>query len=173
MSDEIENVKKRLKVIEAAIKELTETDLYLAKQIFGITAPTEMNIASRTMTGAEGKQFRKLFDEKLDIAKAKLTKAKTPAEAFQILIEFDNEVSDYVTATKVDTADKAMDIAHSFIKKYVPVALPLKAERKNDEWLVDIDVGALAVKVAKVKVDAKTGDVLSYDIPTKASKKTK
>jgi len=28
-------------------------------------------------------------------------------------------------------------------------------------------VGALAVKIAKVKVDARTGDILSYDIPEK------
>jgi len=64
-----------------------------------------------------------------------------------------------------------MDIAHTFIKKYSPVALPLKAVRENDVWLVDIDVGALAVKVAKVKVDARTGDILSYDIPERTEKK--
>ena len=66
-----------------------------------------------------------------------------------------------------------MEIAHSFIKKYSPVALPLKAERKDDVWLVDIYVGALAVKIAKVKIDARTGDILSYDIPTKKVKKAK
>jgi len=60
-----------------------------------------------------------------------------------------------------------MEIAHSFIKKYSPVALPLKAVKEGDAWLVDIDVGALAVKIAKVKVDARTGDILSYDIPEK------
>ena len=60
-----------------------------------------------------------------------------------------------------------MEIAHTFIKKYSPVALPLKAVKEDDVWLVDIDVGALAVKIANVKVDARTGDILSYDIPQK------
>ncbi|MDI6814671.1 MAG: hypothetical protein QMC90_01095 [Dehalococcoidales bacterium] len=58
-----------------------------------------------------------------------------------------------------------MEIAHSFIKKYSPVALPMKADKEGDVWLVDI--GPLAVKVAKVKVDARTGDILSYEIPPK------
>ena len=64
-----------------------------------------------------------------------------------------------------------MEVAHSFIKKYSPVALPLKAVKEKDFWLVDIDVGALAVKVAKVKVDARTGDILSYEIPERTEKK--
>jgi len=167
MAGELEKFERRLKATEDAIKQLMKQDLLLAKGVVSAVAPMEINIAARTMPSEEGKRLKKLFDKKGEAAKVKLSEAKTIAEVFEILINFDNEISDYVRAAKVDTADKAMEIAHSFIKKYVPVALPLKAERKDDEWLVDIDVGALAVKVAKVKVDARTGDVLSYEIPEK------
>jgi len=66
---------------------------------------------------------------------------------------------------EVESAAKATEIAHSFIKKYRPIALPLKAIRENDVWNVEIDVGPLAVKIAKVKIDAKTGGIISYEIP--------
>ena len=67
----------------------------------------------------------------------------------------------------VKSASEATEVASSFIKKYIPIAQPVKAIRDDDVWLVDIDVGALAVKIAKVKIDAKTGDILSYEIPEK------
>ncbi|GAI38294.1 unnamed protein product, partial [marine sediment metagenome] len=44
-------------------------------------------------------------------------------------------------------------------------ALPVKAIREDNVWSVDIDVGPLAVKIAKVKIDAKTGGIISYEIP--------
>ena len=66
---------------------------------------------------------------------------------------------------EVKSAEEATEIAHSFIKKYRPIALPLKALREDDVWNVDIDVGPLAVKIAKVKIDAKTGNIISYEIP--------
>jgi len=66
---------------------------------------------------------------------------------------------------EIKTAEKATAIAHSFIKKYRSFARPVKAIREDDAWLVDIDVGPLAAKIAKVKIDAKTGDILEYTIP--------
>ena len=66
---------------------------------------------------------------------------------------------------EVKSAKEATEIAHSFIKKYRPIALPLKAVREGDVWFVEIDVGPLAVKIAKIKIDAKTGDIISYEIP--------
>jgi uncharacterized membrane protein YkoI len=167
MSDEIENIKKRLVVVEGAIKDLRETDLFIAKRLFRFVAAMTLNLVSRTMIGEDARRFHELFSKKLEALDENLREAKNPEEAFEPLARFDSEVTDYVRAAKVDTADKAMEIAHSFIKKYSPVALPLKAERKDDVWMVDIDVGALAVKVAKVKVDARTGDILSYEIPEK------
>ena len=167
MSSEMGDIEKRLKAIEDSLKKLGEMDLFIAKQIVGSVAPMELNIATRTMKGEEAEIFTKLFSEKSKAIRERLDVAKTPADAINLLVEFDNEISEFVRAAKVDTADKAMEIAHSFIKKYSPVALPLKAVREDDVWLVDIDVGALAVKVAKVKVDARTGDILSYEIPQK------
>jgi len=160
MSSEIEDIKKRLTILE-------KQDLWLAKQFVSSVLTTELNIAARTMKGEEAKEFNTLFAKKREDLEKKLEEAKTIESVFKLLIEFDKEIGDYIRAAKVDTADKAMEIAHSFIKKYVPVALPLKAVKEGNVWLVDIDVGALAVKVAKVKVDARTGDILSYDIPEK------
>ena len=168
MSSEIEDIRKQLRAIENSIKELTGMDLFIAQEIVARLVSVEVNLAGRTMRGEEAEKFRRLFWEKADtIVGKRLNEAKTPAAALKLVEEFDKEISDFIQAAKVDTADKAMEIAHSFIKKYSPVALPLKAVREKDVWLVDIDVGALAVKIAKVKVDARTGDILSYEIPEK------
>jgi len=64
---------------------------------------------------------------------------------------------------KVDTVEHAMDIAHSFMKKDNPVALPLKAQRRDDFWLVDVDVGAVRMEIVRVKIDAKTGEILGHE----------
>ncbi len=103
----------------------------------------------------------------MDATRDKIGALKAVKSVFDIAIRFDSEISDYIKAEKVATADQAMEIAHSFIKKYSPVALPMKADREGDVWLVDVDVGALSVKIAKIKVDARTGDILSYEIPPK------
>ena len=170
MAEEIKEILARLKAIEEGIVKLGEQDLSLAKEIVCALAPMEMNIAARTMEDEELKAFIETFSKKEEEAKKELESAKTIESAISVLRNFDAEIANYVQATKVDTAEKAMEIAHSFIKKYNAVALPLKAMREDDTWLVDIDVGALAVKVAKVKIDARTGDIVSYEIPQKASK---
>jgi len=156
----MEELRKRLTALE-------KQDLWLAKQLVGSIVPVEFNIAARTFKGEEAKEFHTRFAPKREELKKKLDEAQTIETVFKILFEYDKEIADYVTAAKVDTADKAMEIAHSFIKKYSPVTLPLKAVKEGDVWLVDIDVGALAVKIANVKVDARTGDILSYEIPPK------
>ncbi len=66
---------------------------------------------------------------------------------------------------EIKTAPKATAIAESFIKKYRFFARPLKAIREGDIWLVEIDVGPLTPIIAKVKVDAKSGEILEYNIP--------
>jgi hypothetical protein len=168
MSKELEELRHRLELAEKEIKELRSEDLLIAKMVAGCVVPLELNIATRTMNGERARQFHGRFSKKEEELKKRVVNAKTTKEVFDLLGKFDSEVGDYIRATKVATAEKAMEIAHSFIKKYSPVALPLKAVRENDTWLVDIDVGALAVKVAKIKVDAKTSDIISYDIPTKS-----
>lgn len=65
---------------------------------------------------------------------------------------------------EVKTASEATDIALTFMKKYRWFARPLKAVREGDVWFVEIDVGPLTTDVAKVKIDAKTGDILEYTV---------
>jgi len=66
---------------------------------------------------------------------------------------------------EIKSAKEATEVALSFIKKYRFIARPLKAVREDNTWLVEIDVGPLATIIAKVKVDAKSGDILEYTIP--------
>lgn len=154
------------------IKELRKQDLLIVKMIGRLIFPMELRIATTWLEADKKKSFLELWDKKMDAVAKKLGDAQTVKTAFDVIYEFDKELVAYVRAAKIDTADKAMDIAHSFIKKYSPVALPLKAVKEGDVWLVDIDVGPLAVKIAKVKVDARTGDILSYEIPEKGSKES-
>jgi len=68
-------------------------------------------------------------------------------------------------AGEVKSAAEATEIARNFIKKYRVIAAPLKAVREGGAWLVEIDVGPLFKSVAKVRIDALTGEVLEYAIP--------
>ena len=159
MSNEIEDLKKQV--------------LSIAQTLSGVVCETNYNMLLLFFKGEEYSAYVERWKKKEETTIKEIHDATTVKQALDIALNFYNELFTYLKAAKVDTADKAMEIAHSFIKKYVPVALPLKAVRTDDVWLVDIDVGALAVKVAKVKVDARTGDILSYDIPTKKAKKAK
>lgn len=66
---------------------------------------------------------------------------------------------------KVGSAPQATEIAMAFVKKHRFLLRPLSAVRENGNWLVKIDVGPLLKEVATVKIDARTGDILEYDIP--------
>jgi len=66
---------------------------------------------------------------------------------------------------EVKSAKRATEIAQTFIKKDRMFARPLKATREDDTWHVEIDVGPIFVIVAKVRIDAKSGDILEYTIP--------
>lgn len=66
----------------------------------------------------------------------------------------------------IKSAAEATEIAGSFIKKYRWFARPIKAVRENDAWLVEIDVGPFSTIIAKIKIDAKSGDILEYTIPS-------
>jgi len=77
------------------------------------------------------------------------------------------EIAEHAQGEKVDDAERAMEIAHYYMKKDRTVALPMKAVRQNDVWLVDIDIGAVRLEIATVKIDAKTGDILSHEITQK------
>lgn len=67
---------------------------------------------------------------------------------------------------EVKSAASATEIALSFIKKHHWFARPMKAVREDNTWLVEIDVGPFARTIAKVKVDAMSGDILEYTVPS-------
>jgi len=67
--------------------------------------------------------------------------------------------------TEVKSAPQATEIAVSFVEKHRFFARPLSAVRENGNWVVKIDVGPLGKEIASVKIDAKTGEILEYDIP--------
>ena len=149
------------------IEELKKQVLLLARLTVEWLCLVQYRMVLLRLTGEERKSYVDYWGKKLDDALKKIESSTAVEQILDVGHNFEKEFGEYVTAAKVGTADKAMEIAHSFIKKYSPVALPLKAVREGDVWVVDVDVGALAVKIAKVQVDAKTGDILSYDIPEK------
>ena len=67
--------------------------------------------------------------------------------------------------SEVKSAPQATEIAVSFVTKHRFFARPLSAVQENGNWVVKIDVGPLAREIASVKIDAKTGEILEYDIP--------
>lgn len=67
---------------------------------------------------------------------------------------------------EVKSATSATEIAVSFMRKYYSYVRPLKAAREDNTWIVEIDVGAYGIKIAKVKLDAMSGDILEYIVPS-------
>ena len=67
--------------------------------------------------------------------------------------------------TEVKSAPQATAIAESFVSKHRFFSRPLSAERDDGNWVVKIDIGQLAKVVATIKIDAKTGEILEYDMP--------
>ena len=167
MSSEIEELKKRLQATEEAISELHSKYLHIMKIMALESCTTHFNMFLFLQRGEEIGKYKELWSKRLENTKQEIQDSETIEGVIDARDKFGNDIIDYIKATKVDTADKAMEIAHSFIKKYSPVALPMKAVKEGDIWEVDIDVGALAVKIAKVKIDARTGDILNYEIPEK------
>jgi len=168
MSDDnegIKNIHKRLQSLEEAIRDLYGQDLRIVRIMAMESCDTQYHVYLLFQRGEEIDKYIALWQKRLEDTCQAITDSQTIEQVAEVRDKFSQDIINYVKATKVDSADKAMEIAHSFIKKYTPVALPLKAIRQDDIWLVDIDVGAFAVKVAKVKVDARTGDILSYEIP--------
>jgi len=165
--NEMEEVRKRLSAVENAVAELQVGTLFLARRVGEQLCRTSYEAFLPWQKGEQRTAYEEFWKKKLKSLAAELGASKTVLDVFQKVIDFREELIAYLKATKVDTADKAMEVAHSFIKKYSPVALPMKAVKEGDVWLVDVDVGAFVAKIAKVKVDATTGDILSYEIPQK------
>jgi hypothetical protein len=62
-------------------------------------------------------------------------------------------------------ARTATDVAVRFIKQYRLAALPKGATKANGKWVVKVDVGVLDTRIATVEIDAKTSQILEYNIP--------
>lgn len=67
----------------------------------------------------------------------------------------------------VDSAEQATAIALSFLKDggwAFPRAVG--AHKENTVWVVQVDVGAVLYRVATVRIDASSGTIIDYNIPT-------
>lgn len=69
-------------------------------------------------------------------------------------------------AKEISSAEEATEIARSFIKRHRIIAIPIKAVREDDVWHIELDVGPLALAVAQVEVNARTGRIISYQLPS-------
>ena len=71
---------------------------------------------------------------------------------------------------KVESAAQATDIAVEFLKKHYKIFhRPLKATQEQGKWVVEVDVGSFLMQVARVSIDAETGDIASYEVLRPAS----
>ena len=80
------------------------------------------------------------------------------------------EDSESIAALEVKSAPEATEIALSFLSKhyqFIPQQ-PIKAVREDNTWLVQVDVGLLHTRIAKIEIDAKTAAILEYTIPPEA-----
>ena len=69
------------------------------------------------------------------------------------------------TAQRELDARGATDIAVQFIRQHKMYAQPKSANKVAGKWIVKVDVGALSVRLATVEIDARTREILNYDIP--------
>lgn len=66
---------------------------------------------------------------------------------------------------EVRTAQEAVQVAEQFLLKYYAFRRPHKAVREDGTWLVEFDVGVLRSEIARIRVDAGTGDIVEYKGP--------
>ncbi len=70
---------------------------------------------------------------------------------------------------EIATAEQATDSANRFLGKYYFLRSPVGARREDDRWIVRVDIGAFTPAVVTVTIDARSGDVLEYDLPDGAA----
>jgi len=167
-TDEIRDIRKRLEETERAIGELRAGDLAIMKIMAAELCEMHYNTFILSQKGEEIKKYTELWSKRLADTKQTIEGSETIEAIIETRDKFVKDITEHVKEEKVDNADQAMEIAHYFFKeKGKTVALPMKAVRQNDVWLVDIDVGAVRLEIATVKVDANTGEVLGYEITQK------
>ncbi|MCK4362706.1 MAG: hypothetical protein KAW13_05440 [Dehalococcoidia bacterium] len=169
-NEEIKALQKRAEKAENAISKLENATLLNAKYAASNVCTLYYNVAQLFMTGTDLLSFKETWKSRRDDTSKRIGNSKTVDDIIEIGKSFIAELSKYIRAEKVKTAEEAMDIAHAFVKKYSSTALPMKATKEKDFWFVDIDVGALGTKIAKIKIDARTGDISSYEVPENQAK---
>jgi hypothetical protein len=172
-SDEIVEIRKRLEAIERAIDALRAGNLVIMKTMATELSEMYYNIFILSQKGEDTKKYTELWAKKLSDIRRIIQGSETTEAVTETRDKFVKEITDYAktekadSATKavekVDNAEEAMDVANSFMKKDNAVALPLKAVRRDDIWLVDVDIGAVRMEIVRVKIDAKTGEILDHE----------
>ena len=67
---------------------------------------------------------------------------------------------------KIEGADQATEVAVTFLREYHTVLQkPHRARLEDGKWVVEIDIGAIFTRMAKVVIDSDTGQIDEYDVP--------
>lgn len=72
---------------------------------------------------------------------------------------------EWVPIKEIKSADRATAVAVDFLKRYYSYIKPIRANKANNIWIVELDVGLLLKEIAKVHIDANTGFIVEYDVP--------
>jgi hypothetical protein len=171
-TDEIADIRRRLEVIERAIGELRAGDLAIIKTMAAELCEMYYNIFILSQKGEDIKKYTELWPRLADTRQT-IQGSETIENVTKTRDKFVKDITDYAktekidsagkTLEKVDNAEDAMAVANSFMKKDNSVALPLKAVRRDEVWLVDVDIGAVRMEIVRVKIDAKTGGILGQE----------
>jgi hypothetical protein len=140
-TDEIAEIRKRLEAIERAIDELRAGNLAIMQIMAAIGRTIQRPETTEAIIGTGDKSVKDITDH------ARAEKVESAGKAPE----------------KVDNAEDAMAVANAFMKKDNSVALPLKAVRRDEVWVVDVDIGAVRMEIVRVKIDAKTGGILGHE----------
>lgn len=183
MSDstpELGEIRKRLEELEKQLRELRAGQLAIMKMMAAEICEIYYNISLLSQKGEGVLKYIELWSRRLDDVRRIIQATQTIEDATKTSDKFLKELADYGREQKaasppqagasppqvvkeVDSAEEAMDIANAFMKKDHPVALPLKVVRRDDVWLVDVDIGAVRMEIVRVKIDAKTGAILGHE----------
>ena len=71
----------------------------------------------------------------------------------------------HALSVEVKDAESATEIALKFMRKNYTAAIPKSANLQDGKWIVEIDVGFVAIKIAKIVIDAANGSVIEYKVP--------
>jgi beta-galactosidase beta subunit len=173
-SDEIAEIRKRLEAIERAIDALRAGNLVIMKTMATELSEMYYNIFILSQKSEDMKKYTELWARKLADIRRIIQGAETSEAATETGDKSVKEITAHAKPENVDSATKAvekvddaldaMDIANAFMKKDNPVALPLTAVRRDDIWLVDVDIGAVRMEIVRVKIDARTGNILGHEV---------